>query len=264
MINFVKHTIILSFFVCLFFLISEKGHGQEYSHAINNSANNVFMFTFSYGNVRVESYSGNTIVVKSNNYTEPPERARGLKPLSGMGTDNTGIGLTVEERDKQLSMSTVRPASGDYVLRVPDSIRLVIRQANWGPGKIEVEGHRGEIEIAGKNVNMFLKDITGPLSANSTSGDMEIHFSALHQERPTSISNTSGFIDISLPGNSKAQFHLHSITGGIYSDIDMEIAGRTTDLTRMGGGDRVNGTMNGGGVNIRLQSISGDIFLRQK
>jgi len=250
---------------CLLFLISTgKTYGQEYTLSFANQPDHVLIFTISQGNLTVESYSGSSIIVQSENFTEPPPRADGLRSLFSGGTDNTGIGLTVEESGNRVNMAAVQPHGGDYHLRVPHSIRLVIQQSSMATGNIVLTGHRGEIEIAGKVGNITLKDITGPVNANSVSGNIEIEFSELNQQRPASISSMSGFIDITLPKNTPARFNLQSMSGGIYSDIDLEIAGRRSDLSRMGGGNRINGTMNGGGVEIRLQSMSGDIFLRKK
>ncbi len=249
---------------CFLFISTGKAYSQEYTHSFSNQADQVLIFTISQGNLSVESYSGSSIIVQSDNYREPPPRAEGLRSLFSGGPDNTGIGLTVEESGNRVNMASVQPRSGDYHLRVPDSIRLVIQQASMATGNIELTGHRGEIEIGGKVGNITLKDITGPVNANSVSGNIDIEFSELSQERPTSISSMSGFIDITLPENTPARFHLQSMSGGIYSDIDLDIAGRRSDLTRMGGGNRINGMMNGGGVEIRLQAMSGDIFLRKK
>lgn len=255
--------------ITIIFIISialtvSVAQSQDYTHTFNNIPDNILNFAFSHGNVVIESYSGNEIIIQNRNYTEPPERAEGLRSLFSGGPDNTGIGLTVEESGNQLRITSVQTHSGDYILRVPDNIRLAVNQINWGGSNIELTGHRGEIEIAGKNGNIRLENITGPVNANTTSGDIEINFSDLNQERPTSISNVSGYIDITLPETTRARMLLSSISGGIYTDIDLEIAGSKTDLSRLGGGNRINGSMNGGGIEVNLRAISGDIFLRSK
>jgi hypothetical protein len=251
-------------FIITIALAVSTAHAQEYTHSFSNNSENILNFAISQGNLTIESYSGDEIIIQNKNYTDPPERAEGLRSLFSGGPDNTGIGLTVEESGNHLRIMSVQPRSGDFILKVPDNIRLVVNQVNWGIGNIELTGHRGEIEISGKNGNISLRNITGPVNANTTSGNIEIIFSEISQERPTSISNVSGFIDITLPETTTANVNLSSISGGIYTDIDIEIAGSRTDLSRLGGGNRISGSINGGGIEIGLRAISGDIFLRRK
>lgn len=251
-------------FIMSFTLAVTTAHGQEYTHTLINNPENMLSFAISQGNLTIESYSGDEIIIQSNNHIEPPERAVGMRSLFSGGTDNTGIGLTVEKSGNHLRIMSVQPQSGDYILKVPDNIRLAINQINWGTGNIELTGHRGEIEVGGKDGNISLKNISGPVNANTTSGNIEIIFSELNQESLTSISNVGGYIDITLPETTTASMNLSSISGGIYSDMDLEMAGDRTDLSRLGGGNRIVGEMNGGGVEIILRAISGDIFIRGK
>ena len=120
-----------------------------------------------------------------------------------------------------------------------------------------------EIEIESKIGDIKLANVSGPVVANSLSSDIEVSFSALSQASPTSISSTSGDIDITLPSSTKGTFALKSMSGEVYTDLDFDIEEKD-NLRRWGGGMSANANLNGGGVEISLRCISGDIYLRKQ
>ena len=67
----------------------------------------------------------------------------------------------------------------------------------------------------------------------------------------------SGFIDLSLAASRKADLKMSTISGTIYTDLAMNNAS-----TRNRGND-IRTEYNGGGENVELETISGDIFLRK-
>jgi hypothetical protein len=68
-----------------------------------------------------------------------------------------------------------------------------------------------------------------------------------------------------MPSDSKADLYLGSISGEIYTDLNIALRGeKANDMRRLGGSRQVEGALNGGGVEMRLKSISGDIYLRKK
>ena len=67
----------------------------------------------------------------------------------------------------------------------------------------------------------------------------------------------SGFIDLLIPSDLKADFKLSTITGTVYSNIlDNE------SITSKKGSADISSRYKGGGTAVNLKTISGDIFLR--
>lgn len=241
---------------------------QEYKHSIGNNAENTVEIAVSGSDITIEGYEGNEVVIRNLDYEDrtPPARAKGLRSLYNTYEDNTGIGLSVEESGNTLKITQATRNGGDYRIQVPNNVRVMAEEVNWmGSGDYEVRNHRGEIELKTNNGDMKLVDVTGPIIASSTSGDMEIVMSELNQAGPTSISLVSGFIDMTIPANSKAVFDLSSISGEIYTNLDIQLSGSTEKgMQRLGGSRKVEGTLNGGGIEVQLKSISGNIYLRRR
>ncbi len=72
----------------------------------------------------------------------------------------------------------------------------------------------------------------------------------------------SGFIDLAIAPDRKAEVKMHTISGTMYSNIDLLPASR--HIKQVGGGS-ISAELNGGGnKSIDLQTISGDIFFRKE
>lgn len=70
----------------------------------------------------------------------------------------------------------------------------------------------------------------------------------------------SGFVDMSVKPDSKADLKFSTISGNMYSNLNLDIEGKH-NLPKVGG--NVTTTLNGGGRSIDLETISGDIYLRK-
>ena len=70
----------------------------------------------------------------------------------------------------------------------------------------------------------------------------------------------SGFIDLAVSPQRKADVKMHTITGTMYSNIDLPMS---RHIKQVGGGS-VTAELNDGGKPIDLETISGNIFFRKE
>ncbi len=240
-----------------------QANAQKYTYTLGNSPQKTLRFIATGGDIVIEGYEGNEVVVQNLNFEPPPERAEGLELLTSSGKINTKIGLEVRAGDGNLLIFARSRNRGDFRLQVPDKVHIVVNNRGFG-GSLEMRNLQGEIEIESRGGDVTLENVTGPIVASSISGDFDITVSELSQEGPTSISITSGFIDLTLPAEARANLLLSSVTGEIYTNMDIDVAGDEEDDLRMIGGRTIKGTLNGGGVKVKLKTVSGSIYLREK
>ena len=98
------------------------------------------------------------------------------------------------------------------------------------------------------------------IDLNSISGNVEI----IGLEGPMRIKTISGFVDVTLNSKLDLDFELETISGGIYTDLDLDIERENLHkhMHFMPGGD-IEARLNEGGSMMDLSTISGDIFLRK-
>lgn len=94
------------------------------------------------------------------------------------------------------------------------------------------------------------------LSVNSISADIKIR----NMTGPVYAKSISGFIDMNWPENKGADVSLKSVTGELYSNLDIAFSNHKKTVPLVG--YLLNGTIKSGGPMIHLESISNNIYLR--
>jgi hypothetical protein len=236
---------------------------QEFKSKLANTKDSKISIELDADNIKIEGHAGDEVIIRGGS-TEPiPEQAKGLKPLYNTNVDNTGLGLAVNLEGGVLKIEKASRKSSKYTILVPNKANIKFTQINFQGSTVSINKIDGDLEIKTNNADIKLTDVTGPIVANSISGKLTAVFSALNQSTPSSISLISGEIDITLPATAKATLTMKSITGEIYSDIDLNLKSGKDGMSRVGGGHNINGNMNGGGVNLQLNTISSNIYVRK-
>ncbi|WP_026630218.1 DUF4097 family beta strand repeat-containing protein [Dyadobacter alkalitolerans] len=251
---------------CLLCLAESIAQTPEYKAKLANSKDKKVTIEMAASQVKIEGYAGDEIVIQTTlGYEAPPERAKGLKPLYYAGVDNTGMGLSVTADASGIKVEKVTRKEAKYTIRIPRQVSVLFQEVNWqGGSKIAISNMDGDLEIKTNGANIQLTNVTGPVVANTTSGDVDVVFSALNQSKPTAISSISGEVDVTLPATAKSTMKLRSINGEMYTDFDLGTRNTKDGLSKVGGGSNIEGSTNGGGVEMQLNTISGNIYIRKK
>lgn len=102
-----------------------------------------------------------------------------------------------------------------------------------------------------KNMSINLRTISGDVMITDAFGELDIE-------------TISGFIDLSIDKAAKASIKTSTISGGVYTDHDIEINRKAKNgKYHMVIGSSPDFDMNGGGRSINLETISGDIYIRK-
>lgn len=72
------------------------------------------------------------------------------------------------------------------------------------------------------------------------------------------VKSISGYIDLSVPANKHADLDFSTISGRMYSNLDLALDKRHTGIP-----SKIIEKLNNGGTPIKLETISGDIFFRK-
>ncbi len=247
----------------LLFCGAVLAQAQEYKVKLPNSPDRKVTIQLD-GDVKIEGYDGEEVSIRGNGQEAPPERAKGLKPLYNTAVDNSGIGLAVTPESGGLKIEKASRKTVDYTIRVPRKVAILFEQANWHGASVTINGVEGDLEVRTNNARIELNQVTGPVVVNSTSGEVKVVYASLNQQKPNAISVISGPIDVTLPANAKASLHLQSISGEMYTDFDLGLKNSKDGLSKVGGGHTIAGTANGGGVEMKLNAISGNIYIRKQ
>ncbi len=95
------------------------------------------------------------------------------------------------------------------------------------------------------------------LSVNSISGNIDVK----KMNSSLNLETISGFIDAAIDPSKGYNLKCSTISGSIYSDLKFETNKKIkADIV----GSKLNTSINGGGKQLKLKTISGDVYLRKR
>ncbi|GAF96688.1 unnamed protein product, partial [marine sediment metagenome] len=102
-----------------------------------------------------------------------------------------------------------------------------------------------------KNMEINLETISGDIILTNVEGELDIE-------------TISGFIDLAIDKNAKASIKTSTISGSVYTNHDIRINRKNKDKKyNLILGRSPDFDLNGGGRSIKLETISGDIYIRK-
>ncbi len=215
--------------------------------------------------VTIEGYNGNEIVFSSRDHDkDEDERAKGLRAISNSGLeDNTGLGISVLEKGNVIEVQQLKKMEGpDIKIMVPRGVTIFYSHTSPYGGDVKFKNIESEIEVSTVHNEVFLDNVTGPMTINTVHGGIEASFGA-NMKNPISIISVHGHVDVSLPIATKANLKLGTSYGEIFVDPDFKI-----DIEKSGNmvkySDNVSGKINGGGLDLTLSSTHNSVYLRKK
>jgi DUF4097 and DUF4098 domain-containing protein YvlB len=229
------------------------------------------------GSITVKGGAVKEITVEARIRATEDEEERAEKPRGLKRIPNNSTGLTVEEDDNVVSVSTgMRNGlrTVDLTLRVPTNCSMHLSTVN--DGNIEVENVNGDLEVDCTNGHVKLTGISGSAVAHALNEDLTATFVKVNPQKSMSFSSLNGKIDVTFPSDLKANVYMKSDQGEIYSDFDIKVL--TEDFHPSTGVQEnkgkkgkfrislekvVRATINGGGQEIQLTNFNGDIYIRK-
>ncbi len=141
-------------------------------------------------------------------------------------------------------------------------------------GNITVSNVSGEIEVSILDGNIKLNNVSGGVIANSLDGELLVTFKEVDGDKPMAFSTIEGDIDVTFPSDIQATVTAKNVDGEVYTDFEIDMTmghevikdhkntGFTDSLVGMFG-NTVTGKINGGGAEILMTTVDGDIYVRK-
>ncbi len=200
------------------------------------------------------------LIKETENYKEVlTEKSKGLKAINNTGDDNTTFGVEVKKEGNQLIVKGLRERrEANLVIYLPKTMDMLVE--SLANNEIYIDGFSSEIEAINYQGATILTNITGPIVAENNNGNITVQFYELSQVSPTSIVAENGDIEITMPANTTANITSKTPRGDLFTDFDLVMEKKR--VTRPNGRS-VKGKLNNGGVEISLQNLKGNIYLRK-
>jgi hypothetical protein len=213
------------------------------------------------GSIAVIGGAGKDVVVDVKGGEARRERTapQGMRRIGGGGSQ-----IEVHEERNVVKVESDGMGHQDLEIQVPQRTSLKLETVN--NGAIRIENVEGEIEAQNVNGHITLTNVSGTVIANTVNG--KISMSLLKgSAKPMSLTTLNGAIDVTLPADLKATLKMRADNGDIYADFEMAVKNEQTQTKNKRGWSSETmtvGSINGGGPEIRLQTMNGKIYVRKK
>jgi hypothetical protein len=211
-----------------------------------------------FGSVTVRGYSGQDAIVESvggngggrvlRGRKEPPP---GMHRIAGEGEVEIRSGRTLHVEPSPIGGPV------NLVIQVPTETDVKVETASGR--EIVIEGIAGEVEAESLNGSVRIQDVSGSVVASTLNGQLNVTLNRVDPAKALSFSTMNGVIHVTLPSAIKANVRMKTANGEIFTDFDVQMRGTTRSRD-----NTLNGTINGGGPEIRFESFNGDIFIHKR
>lgn len=223
------------------------------------------------GSITVTSYEGKDIVIDAQSVEE--KRAPAKEEVNGMKRLNAGnnLDITAEENNNQVNIHGSYAKMANLTVKIPQN-QVALKLSTVSNGNIIVNNVKGELEIT--NVNGFIKlnNVSGSVVANTVNGEVKVVFKSIDANAAMAFSTLNGNVDVTFPAALKANVKLKSDRGEIYTDFDVATTQQKPAVTKNNKAagmyslkieDWVYGKINGGGPEILMKNMNGNIYIRK-
>src|SRR5688572_4471008 len=224
------------------------------------------------GDVVVEGYDGDEIIVEADAPIRDGENGEPPRPDGLTRIQSSSVGLTVEEDNNTVTVHMdFSPNNADIEVRVPR--RTSVKASLVNGGDVEVASVSGEHELSNVNGDVIATDITGSAVINATNGDVRATFTTVDATKPMSFISFNGDVDVTLPANLAADLIVGSQQGDVYTDFEVVAQNDPPNRQQQAGpsgGKQIRVTHNtryaigGGGPDITLRTFNGDVMIRKR
>ena len=217
--------------------------------------------------VDASSLSGNIVMARGGGPTVFRTKSGDVKGTSLSGDVTVSLlsgNVHLEDVEGGIECST---KSGNFFVRGRTGSVTV----NLLSGDIEIEDRRGPLELRTKSGDIRLEDTDGPLDCKTMSGDIRCRTvrsesiaastmsgdlrvgASVPMGGKVDLKTIDGDVELTIPADTSASIHAESKAGSVttgFADLRNSIGGN---------GKRLDGVIGGGGAEIAVSVVSGDV-----
>ncbi len=141
----------------------------------------------------------------------------------------------------------------EFTVYIPDGVKVLAATVN---GDVRVSGVSNEVVAESVNGRVEAMTKGGPVQASTVNGTVEARMQTLAGAVRLDYQSVNGSVNVLLPADLKADVDLSTTNGSVRSDFPIAVSGSIDPR-------HLRGTIGGGGVQLRIETVNGSIELRK-
>jgi hypothetical protein len=212
------------------------------------------------GRITADSTDGTDVIVEGRRTAKGRSDEAAKEMLAKLEIREEVGGSTVRVESRPPRMSGFGGHEIEWTVKVPKGIVVDFRTTNGG---VRLNGLSGEIHA--KTTNGGVKGVNlvvDALEASVVNGGVEIELGApLDSSDSVELTTVNGGVQFSLPSESKATIAARAVNGGVRAADELNVTREDDGESEREQRRRLNGTMNGGGAKVNVNTTNGGVRL---
>jgi DUF4097 and DUF4098 domain-containing protein YvlB len=203
------------------------------------------------GAVHISTWDRNEVKVDAVKYADSKDRLDDAR--IEVDSSQGHLSIRTKYRDHDHWGLNINPASVEYTLSVPRSVRLdEIKLIN---GSLDVTGVTGEVHASCINGRLEAHNLSGRTELSTINGHLDARFDQLPGSS-VELKSVNGSVALTIPSDSNAEIEASTVSGGIENDLGLQV-----NHHRFVGHD-LRGQLGNGGPHVKLENVNGRIDIR--
>lgn len=205
------------------------------------------------GEIRAEAWSGRQVEVTAHRSASAATDDAARELLGA-------VEMREEVSERRVRIETIGPKmrlgghKASFLVRVPAGVHVDLRTVNGG---VRLDNVGGEVRASSTNGGVKGTIAAATLvDARTVNGGVELSIAgALAPDGEVRLTSVNGGVRLAVPADTKAGITARCTNGRVnYSELPLAVDGEPTRR-------RVQGTLNGGGARIELQTTNGGVTI---
>ncbi len=210
------------------------------------------------GKITAEATDGAEVIVEGRRTAKGRSDEQAKEMLAKLEIREEVGEATVRVEARPPRMSGFGGHEIEWTIKVPKGVIIDLRTTNGG---VRLDNLSNEIHAKTTNGGVRGDNITpSVIEATAVNGGVEFSLgSPLDSTDSVDLETVNGGVTIEMPSESKASIAARCVNGGVNVDgLDIKREEQSSDFDKK---RRLNGTMNGGGATVKMNTTNGGIHL---
>jgi DUF4097 and DUF4098 domain-containing protein YvlB len=225
----------------------DKIVSQSFNGEYNTNQNTSLKVTNSNGDVKINTYDGNTVKLDAEKKISETHEDQLDKTEINVTEENNEIIIETIYLEPEITRVTV-----NMDITVPDYVNVESVQSS--NGDVTIKNVEGYVSASSSNGDVEVRGTTGVSDVSSSNGHVTVEVFDFLED--ISISSSNGNVIVYILSTLNATIDMQTSNG------DVSVSGITLDKS-LDEDKHVTGTLNGGGYKIYIHSSNGDVELKK-
>ncbi len=236
--------------------ISNQAEGRsEWKKSYTLAAGGSLEIKNTNGVIEVDPSDGDTVEVTAERIAKAMTEADAKKAAEDMAIKETvsAGSILLDGRTNNNGIMLGGNREIKFHVRAPKGASVTLSTTN---GALTVRDITGEVRLDTTNGRIKATNLAGTTRAETVNGEVDLDFAALGSGGVT-VETVNGAVGVALPKTAKARVNVKVTNGGIAAD---DLSLNASEQSKR----RLSGDLNGGGPEIRIDTVNGGVRLRGK